>query len=288
MKGQTIIYKGIKLTVLSDSKFSPFCFAGRIFLSEEDYDTLSDMVFAHEKSHIINRHFLDLILARFVIILQWWNPFAWFMLRELQIVHEFQADNKVLEEGFDRITYQYILLNKASGKNYINIGNGLGHTNLKQRLKMMNRNKSNRGAKMVVLLLLPATISGILVFSSPLVSPILASASGINIFLEQDNSITENISIQESVTPIQPQVHVEPDILLNGEAVSSELLKSIDPAMIKKIEVNKQLIDHPGGLITITLLDNVEVKEVVNQSKNNFDIIAWEDIEVVGYGTIKK
>ncbi len=264
IKGNTILHKGIKLTVLKESEFSPFCFGGRIFLSEEEFDSLSDMVFIHEKSHITQRHFLDLMIGRLVIILQWWNPLSWLMLRELQIVHEFQADNKVLEEGFDRIAYQYLLLNRASNRNLFNIGNGLGHTNLKQRLKMMNRKQSTHISYLASLFLLPAAVSGILIFSSPVISPVIASAAEIKTVLRENKPIKEINSNQESVS-MTPKSFSKPDILLNGEEIPYESLRNIDPSMIKKMEVNKNLSNHPSGLIIITLLDGVSIKDAMIQ-----------------------
>lgn len=268
IKGNTILYKGINLVVLKESKFSPFCFGGRIFMSEEEFDSLSDMVFIHEKSHITQKHFLDLMIGRLVIIQQWWNPLSWLMLRELQKVHEFQADNKVLEEGFDRIAYQYLLLNRASNRKLLNIGNGLGHTNLKQRLKMMNRKQSTHISYLAALFLLPAAVSGILIFSSPVISPVIASATEIKTFLKKDQPIKESNPNQEAVS-MTPKSSSNPDILLNGEEIPYESINNINPSMIKKMEVNKNLSNHPSGLIIITLLDGVSIKDAMIKPSEN-------------------
>lgn len=268
IKGNTILYKGINLVVLKESKFSPFCFGGRIFMSEEEFDSLSDMVFIHEKSHITQKHFLDLMIGRLVIIQQWWNPLSWLMLRELQKVHEFQADNKVLEEGFDRIAYQYLLLNRASNRKLLNIGNGLGHTNLKQRLKMMNRKQSTHISYLAALFLLPAAVSGILIFSSPVISPVIASATEIKTFLTKDQPIKESNPNQEAVS-MTPKSSSNPDILLNGEEIPYESINNINPSMIKKMEVNKNLSNHPSGLIIITLLDGVSIKDAMIKPSEN-------------------
>ncbi|MDE6769935.1 MAG: M56 family metallopeptidase [Muribaculaceae bacterium] len=289
IRGREVISKGLKLTVIPGHSISPFCFGGKIFVSEEDYNTMSDMVFIHENSHIIHRHFIDLMIGRIILILQWWNPFAWLMLREVHTVHEFQADNSVLNAGYDRVEYQYMLLNRVSGHNRFSLGNGLGHTKLKQRLKMMNRSESSRGKSLSALLLLPAALIGLLLLSSPIIAPTLASASMISVFSQHDNSVKgETISFISTDQPIHTPG--EPDIMLNGQLVAPETINSINPAMIKSISVFKNMIEFPDGLIDIKLKGNVDYESLLqnmdNEDNSNFRL--EEGIKVIGYGTVKK
>lgn len=289
IRGREVINKGLKLTVIPGGSISPFCFGGKIFVSEEDYNSMSDMVFIHERSHIIHRHFIDLIIGRMILILQWWNPFAWLMLRELHTVHEFQADNSVLNAGYDPVAYQYMLLNRASGNNRFSLGNGLGHTKLKQRLKMMNRSESSRGKNLSALLLLPAALIGLLLLSSPIIAPTLASASMISVFSQYDNSV--NGETMSSISTDQP-THTpgEADIMLNGQLVAPETIKSINPAMIKSISVLKNMIEFPDGLIDIKLKDDIDYESLPpttdNEDNSNFRL--EDEIKVIGYSTIKK
>lgn len=289
IRGREVISKGLKLTVIPGHSISPFCFGGKIFVSEEDYNSMSDMVFIHERSHIIHRHFIDLIIGRMILILQWWNPFAWLMLREVHTVHEFQADNSVLNAGYDPVAYQYMLLNRASGNNRFSLGNGLGHTELKQRLKMMNRSESSRGKSLSALLLLPAALIGLLLLSSPIIAPTLASASMISVFSQYNNSVKGETT--SSISTDQP-THTpgEPDIMLNGKLVSPETINSINPAMVESISVFKNNIEFPDGLIDIKLKDNIDYESLLPTMDNEDNSNFWlkDGIKVIGYGTIKK
>ncbi len=182
LKGKTVDYDGIKLTVVKNRSISPFCFGGRIYISEEEYVDISDMVIAHEISHIHHHHFVDLILARTVLILQWWNPLSWLMLKELHEVHEFQADSDVVNNGFNPTDYQYLLLTRASGKSNFSFGNSLGQSKLKHRLKMINREESGVGKKLAGLLILPGVVISIMILSTPLFASMLSSATNVNFF----------------------------------------------------------------------------------------------------------
>lgn len=290
LKGQNVYFNEIKLTVVSGKLISPFCFGNRIFISEEDYRSLSDMVFIHERGHIINRHFIDLIIGRMVLIFQWWNPFAWLMMRELHLVHEFQADNYVLNAGFNRTAYQYMLLNRASGKTRLSLTNGLGYTKLKQRLLMMNRDESGNRKRMNVLLLIPAALIGILLLSAPFITPMWASASMINTLSWHNNSsegevpdLVINISSARSLG--------DPEIWLNGYPISDETMKYIDTESIKSISVHKDSPEYPFGLILIELKDNVEINEaLIDEGIEGSDnrMSEWDEIKVEAVGTVKK
>lgn len=232
---------------------------------------------------------MDLILGRFVLIIQWWNPFAWLMLRELHLVHEFQVDESVLEAGFDREDYQYMLLDRTLGRRHISIVNGLGNSQLKHRLHMMNQNKSNNRKSMKALFLLPATLIGVLLLSSPFITPMIASASKADFTLQsaesQDKKTEANKPAQQT-----SQTSENPEIQVNDKSVSEEVYRNLNPSKINSIYVYKESDKHPNGLVNIKLKDKVEIDEALNTEKrdnNNFDN-AVNNIEVIKVGTIKK
>ncbi len=289
LNGETVTRDNIKITIISDRNISPFCFWKRIFISKADYSSMPQMVIAHEKSHITHRHYMDLILGRFVLIIQWWNPFAWLMLRELHLVHEFQVDESVLEAGFDREDYQYMLLDRTLGRRHISIVNGLGNSQLKHRLHMMNQNKSNNRKSMKALFLLPATLIGVLLLSSPFITPMIASASKADFTLQsaesQDKKTEANKPAQQT-----SQTSENPEIQVNDKSVSEEVYRNLNPSKINSIYVYKESDKHPNGLVNIKLKDKVEIDEALNTEKrdnNNFDN-AVNNIEVIKVGTIKK
>ena len=67
-------------------------------------------ILVHEQTHVRELHSADILLAQLVVILCWFNPFAWLIRSEMRINHEYLADRKVVTSGYDRKTYQYHLL----------------------------------------------------------------------------------------------------------------------------------------------------------------------------------
>ena len=49
------------------------------------------------------------------LLVYWFNPVVWLLKRELQEVHEFEADNGVINTGIDATKYQLLLVKKAVG-----------------------------------------------------------------------------------------------------------------------------------------------------------------------------
>ncbi len=53
-------------------------------------------IMRHEMSHISHNHSWDILFAEVMMILQWFNPFIYLYKKELQSLHEYQADRDVV------------------------------------------------------------------------------------------------------------------------------------------------------------------------------------------------
>ena len=146
-----------------DLAFSLF---NRIYLSTSDRDeTTLRQIVAHETAHIHFHHSRDILLTCVLQILFWWNPFVWLWKRSLREVHEFQADDFVLNNGIDSQQYITLMLN-LNGLNveYPEFANGFCHSLTKKRLTMMTQNRS-KWARYRVLWSLPLIGALMLCFS---------------------------------------------------------------------------------------------------------------------------
>ncbi len=154
----------IRLIVRQDT-MSPFSWMHYIVISEQDLNSNGKAVIAHEMGHIRRRHTLDLIFTEICLIFQWFNPAVWLMRRELQSIHEYQADESALDEGINAHEYQLLLIEKATGTRLQSITCSLHQSSIKKRITMMLKKKSNPWARAKVLFAIPVAIAGIAVFS---------------------------------------------------------------------------------------------------------------------------
>ena len=134
---------------------TPFSWYRYIVLSENDLAEKGDAIVLHEKAHLRLRHSVDLLLTDLAGCLQWFNPAMWLLRRELRAIHEYEADEAVLDSGVDAKHYQLLLIRKAAGGRWYSVANSFNHSKLKNRITMMLRKRSSRWAVARVLFVLP-------------------------------------------------------------------------------------------------------------------------------------
>ena len=112
-------------------------------------------IFMHELMHVQHRHSLDMVLFLPVQLLFWWNPLVWITREELRLVHEYEADESVLQKGIDATQYQLLLVRKAVGEQRFSLASGFQHAKLKNRITMMLKPTSSSWMRWSYLALIP-------------------------------------------------------------------------------------------------------------------------------------
>ena len=145
---------GISLTIM-DGDTKPFSWMRHIVLSAKDAEENGRIIIAHETAHIRLHHSWDILAVDIIGCLQWFNPALWLLRRELQSLHEYEADDAVLASGVNIKEYQMLLIKKAVGGRLLTIANCLNHSKLKNRITMMLQKPSSRWSAGKALLMLP-------------------------------------------------------------------------------------------------------------------------------------
>lgn len=101
--------------VRTEQAVMPFSWGRYIVMSEKDLAENGDAILLHERAHLRLRHSFDLIVTDVAGCLQWFNPAMWLLRRELRAIHEYEADEAVLDSGVDARSYQLLLIKKAAG-----------------------------------------------------------------------------------------------------------------------------------------------------------------------------
>ena len=180
----------VTVHVLPDD-ISPFSYFKHIVISEQDYRDNPNEILVHEQAHIRLHHSVDVVFIGLLTLFQWWNPAAWLLGRELRQVHEYEADEAVLQEGIDARQYQLLLIKKSVGNLLFSMANNFNYQSLKKRIRMMTINKSSRWKLLRALAVVPAIALALLAFANPEVSTAVSAASA--------NSNNDNGKIYKSV-----------------------------------------------------------------------------------------
>ena len=152
--------------VIIPEKIPSFSWGNYIVISEEDYRNYPQ-VLVHEQMHYRCRHTFDILFFTVVHAIHWFNPMVWLIRTELKQLHEFEADQKVINQGIDATQYQILLVKKAVGKKLYNIASGFNHTKLQKRITMMIQEKTNGWERLKWLVTVPVVMGAMLVFAQP-------------------------------------------------------------------------------------------------------------------------
>ena len=228
--------KGVTL-VVHNQEIAPFSWMNYIVISRKDLEENGREILIHEMAHIHHRHSVDLLVADICIFFQWFNPGAWLLKQELQNVHEYEADETVINEGVNAKEYQLLLIKKAVGTRLYSMANSFNHSKLKKRITMMLKEKSNPWARLKYLYVLPLAAIAVTAFARPEISEKMEEISAVKV-----NDLAE--IVQEKV--LQDTVKVSKDEKKDDLVVSG--VKSKEEEEIVIFEVVEQMPEYPGGM----------------------------------------
>ena len=193
--------------VIIPEKIPSFSWSNYIVISEEDYRNYPQ-VLVHERMHYLCRHSYDILFFTIVHALHWFNPMVWLIRTELKQLHEFEADQGVINQGIDATQYQLLLVKKAVGKKLYTIANGFNHTKLQKRITMMIQEKTNGWERLKWLVTVPVVMGAMLVFAQPEVKDTLEEIAPTVIQLNTKEEISvfkkffaEQLSASEKKLP---------------------------------------------------------------------------------------
>ncbi|MDE6109631.1 MAG: M56 family metallopeptidase, partial [Muribaculaceae bacterium] len=196
------------------TKFATFSWMRYIVMARADYEEAGETILLHERAHLRLLHWIDLLLAQIAVIFLWYNPASWLMRAELRNVHEYQADDAVLQSGADARQYQLLLTKKAVGQRFPSLANSLNHSKLKNRITMMCNQKSSPARRLRALAIAPAILLAAVVVNNPSVAHALGTASSVQ--LTTGKGSEKNPAAQTASTDVSTDAEVpveQPDVV---------------------------------------------------------------------------
>ncbi len=268
-QGTPKLVDGIHL-ILTDQSVAPFSWMRYIVMSRDDYlsagETIEESgieIMTHEMAHVKARHSIDLLISEVCILFHWFNPSAWLLRQELQNIHEYEADESVLNQGVDAKKYQLLLIKKAVGaQRFTSMANSFNHSSLKKRIAMMLKQKSSPWARLKYLYVLPLAALTVVVFARPEISHELEKISSVK--------ISEIISVQEKK---EPKRNVEVDTLAKDSVISEKDIQAIQEKVSAVME--KYQLELDKAMKTIKIDD--EAVQEASKVKSSFSGIVYID-----------
>ncbi|WP_430813094.1 TonB family protein [Carboxylicivirga sp. RSCT41] len=168
-RGKHQRYKGFNVVLLQRKDVNPFSFFRTIYLPEHlERDINRQMILEHERKHCAQLHSIDISLAEWLLIIQWWNPFVWWLRKLIAQNHEYCVDNAMVRTTDEPRDYQYSLLQLLHSNKRLQLVNNFNQSLTKKRLVMMNKKHTNKILGWLKgLLVLPLVAAALLAFTNP-------------------------------------------------------------------------------------------------------------------------
>jgi hypothetical protein len=145
-----------------------FSFMSYIFINK-DFRNLSDnelqRIRNHELVHIRQHHSFDILFIELASVIFWFNPLMRYIKITIQEIHEFIVDEKIAGEGKQKKEYAQLLLNLTSESGIFNLSAGFAGPQIRRRIIMMNKQRSQPVKKAVFILMIPVIMCMVLSFS---------------------------------------------------------------------------------------------------------------------------
>ena len=278
--------------ILTQAQGTPFSFFRYIFWNEE-IDLRSEAgkkILQHELTHVQQKHSFDKLFMQIVLIAGWFNPFFWLIRKELDMIHEFIADRKAVNNG-DTASLAQMLLTAAYPQQQFLLTNPFFFSPIKRRLQMLTNNTNPRFSYIRRLVVLP--LMGIVVvlfaFRNKEEKTITISVAAavekavekgrqliavedipLNPYAKKDTAIDQSDAFNSQRNGMNYAAKVDPFTtfnkispiplyIVNGEKADSSDLKKIDQNDIYSIDVlkNTDAVEKYGteagnGVIVIT------------------------------------
>jgi beta-lactamase regulating signal transducer with metallopeptidase domain len=165
-KGERIAKENYTL-ILIDKELPIFSFLNYVFLyKNHNYSEQEKaVILTHEVAHISERHTLDILLMEFIKIALWFNPIVYQYQKKLKEVHEYLADEAVVNTKCTPVQYATLMMQEARKHTPHTLPiTHYFHNQLKNRLIMLNKiKKPSRGFK--TFLSLPVILTLFIAFS---------------------------------------------------------------------------------------------------------------------------
>ena len=253
----------VKLRVHT-GKEKPFSWFGWVVVSQDDLNDGAREIIIHETAHVRAGHSWDILLADIVTIMQWFNPLAWIMKNSLKDIHEFEADEAVIESGVNAKQYQLLIIKKAVGARLYSIANSFNHSLTKKRITMMCKEKSKKWRCAKALYIVPVAAIAALAFSTVEASNTLNS-KGNEFVTNSEKENVENYIGNESCTATAPVTLLKDTVTGEDKRVFMVCEKAPEfpggtEGMMRFLATN---IKYPADAVATGASGNVYVKFVV-------------------------
>lgn len=276
----------LKKAIEKPSPSAAYSFFKKISLGENIAP--SSVIAEHEQVHAGQWHSVDVMIIETVMIINWFNPVVYLYRFAIKYIHEYIADRQVIQAGTDKVDYAMLLLSQTfQVETHKLVTPFYNHSLLKQRIMMLQKNRSQRIALAKYGLSAPLFIL-MLIFSSATINNSKAVAAiskkTEHLLLKPAADVPAIISNSgEMPTGNKPAKTVNKSIRIIGDIFPEIKLDTVPKEEHIKSTVYKGP-QFPGGLQAFGqyLANNIKYPAADKESKTEGRVIVTFTVETDG------
>lgn len=274
--------------VTHSEQYGPFSWMNYIVISDSENGFARRASLRHEYSHVKLLHSIDLVVLLACTIV---NPVCWLVLQEIKIVHEYEADDEVINRyGIQEQDYQRLLLIKAVGAEAYALASSF-NLNIKKRIIMMNKNKTRRSRLIWLLLLVPLLGMTSVLFARTekavnLDDKLRFTQSNV----EMSFRLPEPAEASPAITmPQFIRVIGDDEVISDEDRKPDEMIIRQRNVMTIHINKNNEIYVKNGLIARTVTIDEIKdlAKRFIQNPDNDSRLPVIVDYDIDGYGTVQ-
>ena len=271
--------------VVHNEEYGPFSWMNYIVISDKENGFARRASMHHELSHIRLLHPLDLV---FILLCTLVNPVCWLVMKEIKVVHEYEADDEVINHyHIQSRDYQRLLILRTVGAEAYALACSF-NLNIKKRIIMMKKQQSHWWRIAWIAITVPLVGIALTAFSKPKEALKEVVDSSVEVIeqpiVEALTTEVEEPEIIETPAPVK-EVKEEPraDEVKAGDKVTGTV-KDETGALIG---ANVVEIDGYGRIVGSTITDfngnfALKVKNPQNKIRVSFVGMNTKTVDITG------
>ncbi|HEX8608966.1 MAG TPA: M56 family metallopeptidase, partial [Pedobacter sp.] len=223
--------------------FTNCSFFNYVFVDQKDLSSWEMHVFLqHETAHAMKYHSVDKLLIALSKVSLWFNPFVYLYERELNQLHEYEAD-KVTSEIIGNQSYATLLLQKASKQKAHSFVHSFAVKPLKRRILMLFTNQSTNMKKLKYFAALPFIAILVLGFSVeyvPSVKKVIKSVPDSPVYRHRIKRTPEMVKYQKTAEEWRKTDDYKQKVRAMAQVAGKTLTGTVKP----NTEVVRQMLNN--------------------------------------------
>lgn len=151
IKRRALVSREDNIPIIRTGIRQPFSFFNFIFLPEGQ---VNEIIIEHEKVHVRQMHWIDLIFVELATVFLWFNPVIYAFKRSVKLQHEYLADSGTLTKDISAEQYLNLILEQIQTRNFLT--HNFNSQSIKKRIHMITQQRTSRKFYFLYMTLVPA------------------------------------------------------------------------------------------------------------------------------------